>query len=218
MEGHCWRHTSCIDKVAARSLLISRLITALPMPRTSAALNILHQIERESSDPWQIESMRNGQECKLRRSNQRSWWMQGPGPEAIHWNTWLGFLLLKLLRNSSVYGIFMMRRLFLKKFRLAAFVQIAATCWWGKFQFLYQSYFGTNFQSRGLVSLITGAFTKYVGLNFKPSSIFQTHPDVTIIQNRQLLWQKSAVLQNQGWCSIQERWNWCKSSPPTVTR
>ena len=37
------------------------------------------------------------------------------------------------------------------------------------------------------VSLITGAFTKYVGLNFKPSSIFQTHPDVTIIQNRQLL-------------------------------
>ena len=145
MEGHCWRHTSCIDKVAARSLLISRLITALPMPRTSAALNILHQIERESSDPWQIESMRNGQECKLRRSNQRSWWMQGPGPEAIHWNTWLGVLPLKLLRNYSVYGIFMMRRLFLKKFRSAAFVQIAAICWWGKFQFLYQSYFGTNF-------------------------------------------------------------------------
>ena len=115
MEGHCWRHTSCIDKVAARSLLISRLITALPMPRTNAALNILHQIERESSDPWQIESMRNGQECKLRRSNQRSWWMQGPGPEAIRWNTWPGILLLKLLRNSSVYGISMTRKLFLKK-------------------------------------------------------------------------------------------------------
>ena len=218
MEGHCWRHTSCIDKVAARSLLISRLITALQVPRTNAALNILHQIERESSDPWQIESMRNGQECKLRRSNQRSWWMQGPGPEAIHWNTWLGNLLLKLLRNSSVYGISMMSRLFTKSFVWPLLYKSLPYVGEENFNFCIKVTLEQTF--RGLVSLITGAFTKYFGLNFKPSSIFQTHPDVTIIQNRQLLWQKRncAVLQNQGWCSIQERWNWCKSSPPTVTR
>ena len=103
---------------------------------------------------------------------------RGNSLEHLAWK----FVKLKLLRNSSVYGISMMRKLFLKKFRSAAFVQIAATCWWGKFQFLYQSYFGTNFP-----------WTRFAH-NWSIYKVLwpqlQTLFNISIVQNHQLLWQK----------------------------
>ena len=117
--------------------------------------------------------------------------MQDPGPEAIHCNTSGKNHSRQFASdfNNQQNINSLLHRSFHVQVLSKDFVKIPAICWWGKFQLLCQSWFGTNFRSVGgvLVLVITNYRTTYFGLlSSYPSSIFQTDAVVLVLCNNQL--------------------------------